>query len=194
MHIVSLYFCTGILYSTYVYIFIHTPIFFDMYISIHRICVYWSIFTHEVRLTYVGVWFYTLWNQHSVWTEERHRKTMSIHFPCFVTCNSWRHAFATEAQISTSFVLMDRMARKKERHNVSNLFDSVCACKAFFDRVVPTIHVVGGVYQTYIIYYESYLYIYYVNRMDFTRVYIYIHVNVCVYTSLFNYTYFRDQM
>lgn len=86
------------------------------------------------------------------------------------------------------------MARKKERHNVSNLFDSVCACKAFFDRVVPTIHGVGGVYQTYIIYYESYLYIYYVNRMDFTRVYIYIHVNVCVYTSLFNYTYFRDQM
>lgn len=183
MHIVSLYFCTGILYSTYVYIFIHTPIFFDMYISIHRICVYWSIFTHEVRLTYVGVWFYTPWNQHSVWTEERHRKTMSIHFPCFVTCNSWRHAFATEAQISTSFVLMDRMARKKERHNVSNLFDSVCACKAFFDRVVPTIHGVGGVYQTYIIYYESYLYNYILCKSYgfYACIYIYTCQCMCVY-------------
>lgn len=96
---------------------------------------------------------------------------------------------------------MDRMARKKERHNVSNLFDSVCACKAFFDRVVPTIQRVGDVYQTYIIYYESYLYMYiyilcklYGFLIFHAYICIYIHVNVCVYTSLFNYTYFRDQM
>ena len=77
---------------------------------------------------------------------------------------------------------MDRMARKKERNNVSNLFDSVCACKAFFDRVVPTIQGVGDVYQTYIIYYESYLYmyIYYVNCTSYIYIYIYMSMYVCI--------------
>lgn len=77
---------------------------------------------------------------------------------------------------------MDRMARKKERHNVSNLFDSVCACKAFFDRVVPTIHGVGGVYQTYIIYYESYLYNYILCKSYgfYACIYIYMSMYVCI--------------
>ena len=62
------------------------------------------------------------------------------------------------------------------------LFVRVKPFKAFFDRVVPTIQGVGDVYQTYIIYYESYLYMYicYVNCIDFTRIYIYMSMYVCI--------------
>ena len=90
MYTVSLYSYTGISHSTY------TQIFIGMYISIiTSICIYWSISTHEIRFTYVGVWFYAPWNQHSVLNRRKTCQCTShvLWLGYYGKCNSWMHAF-----------------------------------------------------------------------------------------------------
>ena len=127
------------------------------------------------------------------WTEERPVNARPMFCDWVIMANAIPECMPSRktTQISTNLVLMDRMARRKERHNVSNLFGHVKPVLTCFDRVVATIPVGGDVLQfhrTYITYYKSDLHIYiftdYVNCMDFTRIYIYIcihHIYIYIY-------------
>ncbi len=153
------------------------------------------------------------------WTEERPVNARPMFCDWVIMANAIPECMPSRktTQISTNLVLMDRMARRKERHNVSNLFGHVKPVLTCFDRVVATIPVGGDVLQfhrTYITYYKSdlhiYIYIYWLCKlygfyayiyiyMYTSYIYIYIHISetkcksrvysVCIYIYMYIYVY-----